>query len=115
MATVMRKPAIVMDDLIVAGTASRRLFDRRSREQSERRISALDATNAKFGRGRIAPAAAGIHKERQTEFDIRSSRYTTGGGCRGSVHVDHAHRLKSASACKNRDPKALSVIGLPKR
>jgi DNA polymerase V len=71
------KAGIVMDDLIAAGTAPRPLFDRRDREQSERLMSAMDAVNAKFGRGMITPAAAGIRKEWQTKFEMRSPRYTT--------------------------------------
>lgn len=71
------KAGIVMDDLIRAGTAPRPLFDRRDREQSERLMSAIDAVNGKFGRGTIAPAAAGIRKEWATKFDMRSPRYTT--------------------------------------
>lgn len=71
------KAGIVMDDLIPAGTGPRPLFDRRDREQSERLMSALDAVNAKFGRGTIAPAAAGIKRAWQTKFELRSPRYTT--------------------------------------
>ena len=71
------KAGIVMDDLIPMGTAPRPLFDRRDREQSERLMSAIDAVNGKFGRGTIAPAAAGIRREWQTKFELRSPRYTT--------------------------------------
>lgn len=66
-----------MDDLVRAGTAPRPVFDVRDREQSERLMSAIDAVNGKFGRGTIAPAAAGIRKEWETKFDMRSPRYTT--------------------------------------
>ena len=71
------KAGIVMDDLIPAGSGPRPLFDARDRDQSERLMTAIDAVNAKFGRGAIAPAAAGIRRDWQTKFDMRSPRYTT--------------------------------------
>ncbi|WP_244493595.1 DUF4113 domain-containing protein [Aureimonas sp. N4] len=40
-------------------------------------MTAIDAVNAKFGCGAIAPAAAGIRRDWQTKFDMRSPRYTT--------------------------------------
>ncbi len=71
------KAGIVLDDLIPAGSAPRPLFDRRDREESERLMSVLDSVNMRFGRGTIAPAAAGIRREWQTKFENRSPRYTT--------------------------------------
>ncbi|KAB2684397.1 Y-family DNA polymerase [Brucella tritici] len=71
------KAGIIMDDLIPARSAPRPLFDARDREHSDRLMSALDAVNAKFGRGALVPAAAGIKKEWQAKFDRRSPRYTT--------------------------------------
>ena len=71
------KAGIVMDDLIPANTAPRPLFDARDREHSDRLMTAMDAVNAKFGRGTITLAAAGIRRDWQTKFDMRSPRYTT--------------------------------------
>jgi DNA polymerase V len=71
------KAGIIVDDLIRAGTVPRPLFDRRDREQSERLMGVIDAVNGRFGRGTIAPAAAGIRQQWATKFDMRSPRYTT--------------------------------------
>ncbi|MGI2036324.1 Y-family DNA polymerase [Rhizobium panacihumi] len=71
------KAGIIMDDLIPARSAPRPLFDARDRENSDRLMSALDAVNAKFGRGTLVAAAVGIKKEWQAKFDRRSPRYTT--------------------------------------
>lgn len=71
------KAGIIMDDLVLARSAPRPLFDARDRGQSDRLMSALDAVNTKFGRGALVPGAAGIKKEWQAKFDRRSPRYTT--------------------------------------
>ena len=71
------KAGIIMDDLIVAGSGPRPLFEARDRVQSEKLMAAMDAVNAKFGRGTLAPLAAGIRRDWQTKFDMRSPRYTT--------------------------------------
>ncbi|WP_099868057.1 Y-family DNA polymerase [Pararhizobium haloflavum] len=72
------KAGIIMDDLIVAGSGSRPLFDAHDREKSAALMTALDAINGKYGRGALVPAAAGIkRREWQTKFDRRSPRYTT--------------------------------------
>ena len=71
------KAGIIMDDLIPARSAARSLFDARDRDHSDRLMSALDAVNARFGRGALVPAAAGIKKDWQARFDRRSPRYTT--------------------------------------
>ncbi len=66
-----------MDDLILAGRGPRPLFDTRDRDHFKCLMTAIDAVNAKFGCGAIAPAAAGIRRDWQTKFDMRSPRYTT--------------------------------------
>ncbi|MBB3938091.1 Y-family DNA polymerase [Aureimonas phyllosphaerae] len=71
------KAGIVMNDLIPTGRAPRPLFDARDREQSDALMTAMDVVNARFGRGTIVPAAAGIKREWQTKFEMRSPRYTT--------------------------------------
>ncbi len=42
-------------------------------------MNALDACNARFGRGTVAPASAGFWPRRawSTKFEMRSPRYTT--------------------------------------
>ncbi|WCK69368.1 Y-family DNA polymerase [Agrobacterium tumefaciens] len=71
------KAGIIMNDLVSARSQQRPLLDARDREQSDRLMTALDAVNAKFGRGALIPASAGIKREWQTKFDRRSPRYTT--------------------------------------
>ena len=39
--------------------------------------TAMDAANARFGRGAVTLAATGIKKPWETKFEKRSSRYTT--------------------------------------
>lgn len=38
---------------------------------------AMDAVNARHGRGTLVPAAVGFKKEWATKFEMRSPRYTT--------------------------------------
>lgn len=71
------KAGIVMDDLVPAGSAPRPLFERRDRARSEALMEAIDTINGRFGRGAITPAAAGIRRDWQTKFEMRSPRYTT--------------------------------------
>lgn len=71
------KAGVVMDDLIRAGSGPRPLFEARDRARSEKLMDALDALNGRFGRGTLAPAAAGLKREWQTRFERRSPRYTT--------------------------------------
>ena len=40
-------------------------------------MTAMDAANARFGRGAVTLAAAGIKKPWATKFEQRSPRYTT--------------------------------------
>lgn len=50
------------------------------REKSGRLMEALDACNAKHGRGTVFSAAAGVERQKKawvTKFDMRSPRYTT--------------------------------------
>lgn len=71
------KAGIVMDDLVPAGSAPRPLFDRRDRARSDALMEAIDTINGRFGRGAIVPAAAGIRRDWQTKFEMKSPRYTT--------------------------------------
>ena len=42
-------------------------------------MAAMDACNARFGRGSVVPARAGLQAKRtwSTKFEMRSPRYTT--------------------------------------
>jgi DNA polymerase V len=42
-------------------------------------MAAMDACNARFGRGAVVPARAGLTEKRtwSTKFEMRSPRYTT--------------------------------------
>ena len=64
-------------DLIRLQDAPRPLFGGIDRERSARLMAALDAVNARFGRGTLVPAAAGLKRPWSTRFDRRSPRYTT--------------------------------------
>jgi DNA polymerase V len=59
--------------------APRALIGALDRERSARLIGALDTCNARFGRGAVVPAAAGLPAKRgwATKFEMRSPRYTT--------------------------------------
>ncbi|ACB97302.1 Y-family DNA polymerase [Beijerinckia indica] len=71
------KAGLVTMDLVRLEDAPRALFDAYDREASARLMMALDAVNAKFGRGTLHPAAAGIKRPWSTQFNMRSPRYTT--------------------------------------
>lgn len=71
------KAAIILNDLVPAGTAPRALFQMRDRDKSARLMSALDAVNARFGRAALAPASIGLQRDWQARFDRKSPRYTT--------------------------------------
>lgn len=63
--------------LVRAEDAQRPLFGGLDRERSARLMGALDAINARYGRGTLVPAAAGLERAWSTRFDRRSPRYTT--------------------------------------
>ena len=50
------------------------------RERSASLMGALDACNARWGRGTVVPARAGLERQRRgwaTKFEMRTPRYTT--------------------------------------
>ncbi len=49
------------------------------RERVSALMAAMESCNARFGRGAVAPAAAGVapRRDRATKFERRSPRYTT--------------------------------------
>jgi len=74
------KAGLMTVDLVPLESSQRALIGALDREKSGRLMEALDACNAKHGRGAVFSAAAGIARQRKawvTKFDMRSPRYTT--------------------------------------
>jgi DNA polymerase V len=75
------KSGVVTTDLVPLGASQRAIpgLGQLDREQGAALMAALDACNARFGRGAVVPAAAGFARERvwSTKFEMRSPRYTT--------------------------------------
>ncbi len=75
------KAGLITVDLVPLVGSQRALpgMDLGDREKSARLMVALDACNARFGRGAVVPCAAGMASKRawSTRFDMRSQRYTT--------------------------------------
>ncbi|UYW34275.1 Y-family DNA polymerase [Methylorubrum extorquens] len=74
------KAGLVTVDLVPLAASQRALIGRLDRERSTRLMGALDACNARFGRGSVVPARAGLAQQRRawtTKFEMRTPRYTT--------------------------------------
>jgi DNA polymerase V len=74
------KAGLMTVDIVPLEASQRALIGSLDREKSGRLMEALDACNAKHGRGTVFSAAAGIARQRKvwtTKFDMRSPRYTT--------------------------------------
>jgi len=73
------KAGLITTDLVPLANAQRALIGGYDRERSTALMAALDACNARFGRGTVVPASAGIVDQRAwaTKFEMRSPRYTT--------------------------------------
>ncbi|WP_291821178.1 Y-family DNA polymerase [Bosea sp. (in: a-proteobacteria)] len=74
------KAGLMTVDLVPLEASQQALIGGFDREKSGRLMEALDACNAKHGRGAVFSAAAGIARQRKawiTKFDMRSPRYTT--------------------------------------
>lgn len=74
------KAGLMTVDLVPLEASQRALIGALDRERSGKLMAALDACNAKHGRGAVFPAAAGVERQRKawvTKFDMRSPRYTT--------------------------------------
>ena len=71
------KCGMVTVDLIQMEDAPLPLFDSIDRERSARLMAALDAVNARFGRGTLVPAAARLKRPWSTKFERRSPCCTT--------------------------------------
>ena len=59
--------------------STRALIGQLDRERSGPLMAAIDACNARFGRGSVVPARAGLEAKRtwSTKFEMRTPRYTT--------------------------------------
>ena len=73
----LAKAGVILDDLVRADHAPAALIGGRDREKAARMMAAVDAVNARFGRGAVITAAAGMRKPWATKFEMRSPRYTT--------------------------------------
>jgi DNA polymerase V len=74
------KAGIVTTDLVPLAGSQRALIGRLDRERSASLMGALDACNARWGRGAVVPAQAGLERQRRgwaTKFEMRTPRYTT--------------------------------------
>jgi DNA polymerase V len=73
------KAGLITTDLVPLAASQRALIGGYDRERSAALMQALDACNARFGRGTVVPASAGVVDRRSwaTKFEMRSPRYTT--------------------------------------
>ncbi|KQP59744.1 Y-family DNA polymerase [Methylobacterium sp. Leaf108] len=73
------KAGVVTTDLMLLDASPRALIGQLDRKRSGPLMAAMDACNARFGRGSVVPARAGLAAKRtwSTKFEMRSPRYTT--------------------------------------
>ena len=73
------KAGVITTDLVPLETSPRALIDRLDRERSGPLMAALDACNARWGRGSVVPGRTGFRSQRawNTKFEMRTPRYTT--------------------------------------
>ena len=73
------KAGVITTDLVPLAESPRALIGRLDRERSAPLMAALDACNARWGRGAVVPARAGLTTKRDwnTKFEMRTPRYTT--------------------------------------
>ncbi|MCJ2079070.1 Y-family DNA polymerase [Methylobacterium sp. E-016] len=73
------KAGIVITDLMLLDASPRALIGQLDRARSGPLMAAIDACNARFGRGSVVPARAGLVERRtwSTKFEMRTPRYTT--------------------------------------
>lgn len=71
------KAGVILNDLVEASRQPRVLFATRDPVQSAKLMTALDAVNARYGRGTLRPLATGIERSWGTRHDRLSPRYTT--------------------------------------
>ncbi len=74
------KAGIVTTALVPLAGSQRALIGQLDRKRSASLMGALDACNARWGRGAVVPARAGLEQQRRgwaTKFEMRTPRYTT--------------------------------------
>jgi DNA polymerase V len=71
------KVGVLLDDLRDAKAEPRSLFPSRDPDRSARLMAALDAVNARFGRGTLRPLSTGLARPWGTRHARLSPRYTT--------------------------------------
>ncbi len=73
------KAGLVTNDLVPLSHSPRALIGALDRERSGPLMAAMDACNARWGRGAVVPARAGLMSRREwnTKFEMRTPRYTT--------------------------------------
>ena len=73
------KAGVITTDLVPLSESPRALIGRLDRERSGPLMEALDACNARWGRGAVVPARAGLATKREwnTKFEMRTPCYTT--------------------------------------
>ena len=74
------KAGLMTVDLVPLEGSQRALIGALDRDKAERLMAALDACNARNGRGAVFSAASGVERQKRawvTRFDMRSPRYTT--------------------------------------
>ena len=71
------KAGVVLNDLVPARQQPRMLFATRDPVKSAKAMQALDAVNARYGRGTLRPLSTGIARPWATRHDRLSQRYPT--------------------------------------
>jgi len=71
------KAGVVLNDLVPEQAQPRMMFATRDTAKSAKVMAALDAVNARYGRGTLRPLATGITRTWATRHDRLSQRYTT--------------------------------------
>ncbi|MHB2211437.1 Y-family DNA polymerase [Methylobacterium sp. CM6257] len=73
------KAGIITNDLVPLSHSPRALIGQMNRERSGPLMEEMDACNARWGRGAVVPARAGLVSKRDwnTKFEMRTPRYTT--------------------------------------
>lgn len=74
------KAGLVTDELVRPGQAQRVLFADMDPKRGEKAMAAMDSINARWGRGTLGIASAGIKKPWAATFNMRTPRYTTHWG-----------------------------------
>ncbi len=71
------KTGVVLNDLVPEQPQLRMLLATRDTARSAKVMAALDAVNARYGRGTLRPLATGIERPWAARHDRLSQRYTT--------------------------------------